>query len=45
MVIAVHGAEMVPIVGNAISLIATVHDVIGGNGMIAAYKACMSGTN
>lgn len=43
--IEVHGLEMVPIAGNLISLGATVHDVIGSNGIIAAYKACMSGTN
>jgi hypothetical protein len=43
--IAVHGVEMIPVAGNLISLGATAHDIIGSNGMIAAYKACMSGTN
>jgi len=41
--IAVHGAELVPIVGNVVSAGAAIHDVIGGEGMIAAYKSCMSG--
>ena len=39
-VIAVHGAELVPIVGNVISGIATMHDVYG---VTKAYGACMSG--
>ena len=43
--IAVHGTELIPIAGNIVSAGAALHDVFGSDGMIAAYKSCMSGTN
>jgi hypothetical protein len=39
-VIAVHGVELIPIVGNVISGVATIHDIYG---VTKAYRACMSG--
>ncbi|MGH9520555.1 MAG: RHS repeat-associated core domain-containing protein, partial [Terriglobales bacterium] len=43
--VTVHGTELIPIAGNIISAGAALHDVFGGEGMIAAYRSCMSGTN
>jgi hypothetical protein len=42
--IAIHGTEMIPVVGNIVSAGATLHDVFGGEGLIANYKGCMAGT-
>ena len=39
----VHGTEMIPVVGNIISLVATYHDIKGSDGMIARYQSCMAG--
>ena len=41
----VHGFEIIPIIGNVISIGATIHDVTGGEGMVASYKGCMAGTH
>ncbi len=38
----VHGTEMIPIVGNLISIGATYHDIKGSDGMIARYQSCMA---
>jgi hypothetical protein len=43
--IAVHGTELIPIVGNVVSAGAALNDIFSSDGMIAAYKSCMSGTN
>lgn len=43
--IALHGVEIVPVLGNVLSAGSTVHDIFGKEGVIAAYKNCMAGTN
>lgn len=43
--IALHGTEMIPVVGNIVSAGATLHDVFGDEGLIANYKGCMAGTH
>ncbi|MFZ0462550.1 MAG: RHS repeat-associated core domain-containing protein [Candidatus Acidiferrales bacterium] len=41
--IAVHGVEIVPVLGNIVSAGATVNDIFGKEGVISSYKACLSG--
>jgi hypothetical protein len=41
--IALHGVEIVPVLGNILSAASTVHDIFGKEGVIAAYKNCMAG--
>jgi hypothetical protein len=36
---------MIPVVGNIVSAGATLHDIFGGEGLIANYKGCMAGTH
>jgi hypothetical protein len=36
---------MIPVVGNVVSAGATLHDIFGGEGLIANYKGCMAGTH
>jgi RHS repeat-associated protein len=43
--LAVRGVEMVPVAGNIVSAGATVHDIIGKDGLINSYKNCMSGAH
>jgi hypothetical protein len=43
--IAVHGTELIPIVGNVVSAGATLHDIFGKEGLIANYKGCLAGTH
>lgn len=43
--IAVHGTELIPIVGNVVSAGATLHDIFGSEGLIANYKGCIAGTH
>jgi len=43
--VVLNGVEMVPLAGNAVSAIATGVDIFGKDGLIAAYKSCMAGTN
>jgi hypothetical protein len=43
--IAVHGTELIPIVGNVVSAGATLHDIFGSEGLIANYKGCLAGTH
>lgn len=43
--IAVHGTELIPIVGNIVSAGATLHDIFGSEGLIANYKGCLAGTH
>lgn len=41
--IAIHGVEVVPVLGNFVSAVATVNDIFGKEGVISSYKACFSG--
>jgi hypothetical protein len=41
--IAIHGVEVVPVLGNFVSAVATVKDIFGKEGVISSYKACLSG--
>jgi hypothetical protein len=41
--IAIHGVEIVPVLGNIVSAGATVNDIFGKEGVISSYKACLSG--
>lgn len=43
--IAVHGFEMVPIAGNFVSAGAALNDIFGSDGIIEAYKSCLTGAN
>ena len=43
--IALHGTELVPIFGNAVSAASAVDDVIGNGGVISSFKACRNGTS
>lgn len=43
--LAVNGVEMVPALGNLVAIGATAYDVFGKDGLVAAYKSCMAGTN
>jgi YD repeat-containing protein len=39
------GAELVPVIGNGVSVFATVRDIWGDEGMVNYYKDCMAGKN
>ena len=40
----VNGVKVIPIAGNIVSGISVLYDVFGKEGLVAAYKGCMSGT-
>lgn len=39
------GAELVPVIGNGVSVLATARDIWGRNGMANYYNDCMAGKN
>jgi hypothetical protein len=41
--IAIHGVEIVPVLGNLVSAGATANDIFGKEGVISSYKACLAG--
>ena len=43
--IAVHGTEIVPVLGNIVSGASAVNDFFGKEGVISSFKACRNGTN
>ena len=43
--IAVNGVEVIPALGNAVSVVATGFDIFGEGGLVDSYKACVAGTH
>jgi hypothetical protein len=41
----VKGFSVIPLLGNAVSLVATANDVFGENGAVSTFKNCINGTH
>jgi hypothetical protein len=43
--IGVHGVEIIPVLGNAVSAVAAGFDIFGEGGLVDSYNGCVAGTH
>ena len=43
--IAINGVEVIPTLGNAVSVVATAFDIFGEGGLVSTYQSCLAGTH